>query len=144
MIGMIKKNKLSIIVTAHSEGILLHKTLLSVSESVAELKDAGIDYEIIIHVDKVDAKTKAYLDTHPNKEYTIYYSDQLGFNVKVENEGQIWYLTKFDTNVTPEFPHALPDKDLLANKKAEEQAETNDEDDNYYYNENGELVPYMY
>ena len=75
MIGMIKKNKLSIIVTAHSEGILLHKTLLSVSESVAELKDAGIDYEIIIHVDKVDAKTKAYLDTHPNKEYTIYYND---------------------------------------------------------------------
>lgn len=75
MKGMAKKNKLSVIITAHSEGILLHKTLLSVADAVAELKQIKVDYEIIIHVDNVDKKTKNYLETHENKDYKIYFNN---------------------------------------------------------------------
>ena len=97
-------------------------------------------------VGEIDAVKGTIIDLN-GKEYTVYYSKDLGFNVKVENSVQAWYLTRFDTNVTSEFPHPLPDKVAISAaaaekaKQAEQEAENN-EDDNYYFNENGEFVPY--
>ncbi|MBR6034292.1 MAG: hypothetical protein IKP28_06180 [Clostridia bacterium] len=41
-------------------------------------------------------------------EYTYYYSEKLGISVKVENDYQVYTITKFDTKVSSNFPHALP------------------------------------
>lgn len=52
---------LSIIITAHDEGILLHKALLSVFSA---LSFASIDdYEVIIHIDNETEETKKYLNS---------------------------------------------------------------------------------
>lgn len=51
---------------------------------------------------------KGTLVDYNGTEYTVYYSKQLGFNIKVENTVQAWYLTKFDTSVGSSFPHELP------------------------------------
>lgn len=55
---------LSIIITAHSEGILLHKTLASVRRAVQPLKDAHINAEIIIHTDNPSLTTREYIRVH--------------------------------------------------------------------------------
>lgn len=55
------KVEFSIVITAHNEGILLHKTLRSVFDAAKQLRDNGIKYEIIIHVDNGDRKTLDYL-----------------------------------------------------------------------------------
>lgn len=82
--------------------------------------------------------------------YTYYYSKDLNMNVKIENKAQVWYLTKFVTNVTTGFPHNLPDMKTLdakreADKLASENKNISDTDNdipNYYEDENGEIVPY--
>ena len=52
---------LSIIITAHNEGILLHKALFSVFSA---LSFASIDdYEVIIHIDNETEETKKYLNS---------------------------------------------------------------------------------
>ncbi|MBR6253029.1 MAG: hypothetical protein IKR04_04230 [Clostridia bacterium] len=51
---------------------------------------------------------KGTLVDYNGTEYTVYYSKQLGFNIKYENIAQAWYLTKFDTSVGASFPHELP------------------------------------
>ena len=51
--------------------------------------------------------------------YTYYYSKDLNMNVRIENNIQAWYLTKFDTNVSSDFPYALPDMQAL-DAKADE------------------------
>ena len=48
---MAKKNKhaeLSIIVTAHNEGILAHKTMLSLFRAAKKLEEEDIPYEFIL------------------------------------------------------------------------------------------------
>ena len=82
--------------------------------------------------------------------YTYYYSKDLNMNVKIENKAQTWSLTKFVANVTTGFPHELPDmKTLDAKREAEKKAtetenteNTDDDAENYYIDENGEIVPY--
>ena len=66
-----------------------------------------IDEMKTIHVDGVgDVDTV----TGENEEgHTYYYSKDLGFNLKIENQAQTWTLTKFEKNVSEEFPHTLPD-----------------------------------
>ena len=63
-----------------------------------------------IYVDGIgDVDTvKGTLIDYNGTEYTVYYSEKLGFNIKVENTVQAWYLTKFDTSVGSSFPHELP------------------------------------
>ena len=51
---------------------------------------------------------KGTLVDYNGTEYTVYFSKQLGFNIKVENTVQAWYLIKFDTSVSSSFPHELP------------------------------------
>lgn len=68
---------LSIVITTHDEGRLLHKTLLSV---VASLRFASIlDYEILIHADRASSKTKKYLSSDEFRfEKVKIYSNSFG------------------------------------------------------------------
>ncbi len=67
---------LSVIVTAHSEGILLHKTLKSIDRAGNVLRERGFSYEVIIHVDSATPDMEAYLKA--NEAY-------LGNFVRYEN-----------------------------------------------------------
>lgn len=51
------KTKLSIIITAHDEGLMAHHTMLSVFRALEDFKER---YEIIIHIDSGDKATKDY------------------------------------------------------------------------------------
>lgn len=65
---------LSVIVTAHSEGIILHKTLQSIDRAGRLLSAQGFTYEVIIHVDSPSADTEAYLAANTDylQAFTIY------------------------------------------------------------------------
>lgn len=80
--------------------------------------------------------------------YTYYYSKDLNMNVKIENNAQVWSLTKFNTNVIVGFLHDLPDMKTLDSKReadklaaeAENASDTDDDTKQYYEDENGEIV----
>ena len=77
--------------------------------------------------------------------YTYYYSKDLGFNVKIENNVQVWYLSKYDTSVTTGFPYALPDMETL--DKLRDKPQTSVENNNettqtVVEGEDGELIVY--
>jgi glycosyltransferase involved in cell wall biosynthesis len=64
---------LSIIITAHAEGILAHKTLLSIFRNLEELDKNSITYEIIVHIDNGDVATLAYYERYADDpRFTIY------------------------------------------------------------------------
>ncbi|NCU34010.1 glycosyltransferase [Candidatus Saccharibacteria bacterium] len=52
---------ISIVITAHREGIILHKTVLSILESAKQLEDHNKTYEIILSLDNPDEATKNYV-----------------------------------------------------------------------------------
>lgn len=52
--------ELSVIVTAHHEGILAHKTILSVLRALEAFDTQNIPYEILVHIDNGDDATKKY------------------------------------------------------------------------------------
>lgn len=54
---------ISVIITAHAEGILIHRTLASVRRALRDL-DKSHSYEIILHADNPKSATTAYIDTH--------------------------------------------------------------------------------
>lgn len=71
---MEKKNPnptVSIVVNAHNEGIVLHRTLKSLDQNVAFAKKKGIDTEVIIVADKVDEPTKDYLEDRSATALTL-------------------------------------------------------------------------
>jgi len=51
---------LSVIITSHNEGLLLHKTILSLREALAFLAEK--DYEVILHVDNGSKETISYIE----------------------------------------------------------------------------------
>ena len=53
---------ISIIITAHHEGILLHKTILSMLKSASHLDTRHISYEFILSLDNPDEQTRACAD----------------------------------------------------------------------------------
>lgn len=57
---------LSVIVAAHHEGLIAHKTMLSLLRATKKLDDASIEYEIIVTVDNGDKETMSYFDTYSN------------------------------------------------------------------------------
>ncbi len=59
-----KSIEVSIIITAHTEGLLAHKTMLSVLRSAELLEKQRIPYEIIIHIDNGDAATIDYYNRY--------------------------------------------------------------------------------
>ena len=56
-------NIISVIITAHSEGILIHRTLRSVRRALAKLPMEQ-KFEIILHVDNPTPATQDYLEEH--------------------------------------------------------------------------------
>ena len=63
---------ISIIVTVHAEGLLAHKTMLSVFGAAQILKKKSISYEIIVHMDTATAETKLYFSRYrSNSDVTI-------------------------------------------------------------------------
>lgn len=55
---------LSIIITAHSEGLIAHKTMLSLFDATTKLDTDNISYEFIISIDNGTADTIAYFDRY--------------------------------------------------------------------------------
>lgn len=75
---MNKKIDLSVVITAHNEGLLAHKTMLSVFEGVKRLKDAGYTYEIIVHIDNGNKETKQYFNRYIKRDDVRVFSNEFG------------------------------------------------------------------
>ena len=71
---------ISIIITAHAEGRLSHKTLMSVLRAAVKLEDNNISYEIIISMDNPSQDTESY--------YQQYARDDR-FNILVGSYGNV-------------------------------------------------------
>lgn len=52
---------ISIVITAHREGIVLHKTILSLLKSAKSLEEEDITYEFLVNLDNPDAATSEYI-----------------------------------------------------------------------------------
>lgn len=63
---MSKNTEFSLVITAHSEGLLAHKTMLSVYAALKNMP-AECNYEIIISIDNGDAVTKTYFERYKVK-----------------------------------------------------------------------------
>lgn len=60
-----KKNPfISVIITAHAEGILIHRTLASVQRAISQLPSSYRPVEIVLHVDNPTQETTDYINTH--------------------------------------------------------------------------------
>ncbi|MBR0403205.1 glycosyltransferase [Candidatus Saccharibacteria bacterium] len=70
-----RKCDLTIGVTAHNEGILAHKTMLSIFEAAKLLDQHKITYEILVHIDKGDKLTKDNFKVYNNSHLRIIEGD---------------------------------------------------------------------
>lgn len=57
---------LSIILTAHREGLIAHKTVKSIERACAKLDQAKISYEILVSIDRGDEITISYFHRYQN------------------------------------------------------------------------------
>ena len=72
MLDKAKSNiDISIIITAHSEGLVSHKTVLSVLRAADELSKNNINYEIIVSLDNPDEITSEYYARYNNDDRFI-------------------------------------------------------------------------
>lgn len=69
---------LTIAVTAHNEGLLAHKTILSVMAGVEKLKESGYTYEIIVHIDNGDKDTISYFLRYENNRHVRIFENNFG------------------------------------------------------------------
>lgn len=62
--------------TAHGEGILLHRTLRSARRAIIKLDDQGISWELLIHIDNATPATQAYIAANQDflADYPIFYN----------------------------------------------------------------------
>lgn len=60
---------ISIAITAHNEGLVAHKTMLSIEAAIANLQTANISYEVIISIDNGDSVTKSYFEKYSTEEH---------------------------------------------------------------------------
>lgn len=64
---------LSIIISAHHEGLIAHKTMRSVERAVKKLAQQQVSYEIIVTIDNGNAETTGYFSRYKNdKNVSIY------------------------------------------------------------------------
>lgn len=75
-----KKNDIdiSIIVTAHHEGFLAHKTMMCLFNCIKEINDSGYTHEIIVHIDNGDKETKAYFERYQGKDNILVVENDFG------------------------------------------------------------------
>ena len=57
---------ISVVITVHREGIIAHKTILSVLNALDFLEDSKEKYEIIVHIDNGDKETNDYFNRYKN------------------------------------------------------------------------------
>ena len=75
---MSKKVFLSIVITAHNEGIIAHKTMRSVLEAANRLKKKNYRYEIIVHIDNGDYQTRNYFSRYSSCDNVSVYENTFG------------------------------------------------------------------
>lgn len=105
---------LSIIITAHDEGLLLHKAILSVN---AALSYASInDFEIIVHIDNITQGMKSYVESDAFKNHNIILykntfcdlSDSRNFCVNKASGDYIFFIDADDLISNNFFINAMP------------------------------------
>ncbi|MBQ6461089.1 glycosyltransferase [Candidatus Saccharibacteria bacterium] len=69
---------LSVAITAHNEGLVAHKTMRSVFRALEKLKEAGITYEVIVHIDFGSKETVEYFSRYRHDENIKIYENQYG------------------------------------------------------------------
>ena len=67
----------SIIITAHHEGKIAHKTMLSIFSCIEKI-EKNFSYEIIIHIDNGDKKTIDYFNKYKNNKKITIYNNNFG------------------------------------------------------------------
>ena len=75
---MVSKIDLTIGVTAHNEGIVAHKTMLSIFAATEKLKEAGVNYEILIHIDNGDKETIEYFKRYEDQKLVTILQNKFG------------------------------------------------------------------
>jgi len=68
--------ELSLVITAHDEGLLAHKTMLSVFQSLKQIPDKK--YEIIVHIDNGSPETEAYFKRYKSDSRIRIYRNSFG------------------------------------------------------------------
>ena len=69
---------LSVVVTAHGEGLLAHKTMMSIFVGLKKLSDSGYSYEILVHIDKGDDITKKYFSRYSKNDNIRIFENSFG------------------------------------------------------------------
>lgn len=75
---MRKEMDLTAVITAHNEGLVAHKTMLSIFCALERLEKAGYSYEIIVHIDNGDNKTKSYFKRYEKDRRITIFDNHFG------------------------------------------------------------------
>ncbi len=75
---MRKKIDLTVAITTHTEGLILHKTMMSIFEALDRVEESGYGYEIVIHVDNGDNATINYLDRYKSDKRIRIFQNSFG------------------------------------------------------------------
>lgn len=75
---MKKGIKLTAIITTHNEGLLAHKTMMSVFRGLRKVEEAGYSYEIVVHIDNGDKETKDYFRRYNNDNRIRIFENNFG------------------------------------------------------------------
>lgn len=78
MNNMQQKPILSSIITAHDEGILAHKTMLSMLEALDDFEQSGYSWELIIHIDNGSKDTLDYFSRYKNDKKIKIFTNNFG------------------------------------------------------------------
>lgn len=77
----------SVIITAHHEGILAHKTILSILRALEIFDKKNISYEIIIHIDNGDEATRRYYSRYTRDKRFVILENSFGNPADSRNFG---------------------------------------------------------
>ena len=69
---------LSVIVAAHREGLIAHKTMRSIERATKALRDKKIPYEIVVTIDNGDTETETYFSRYSDNPHIYIHSVQFG------------------------------------------------------------------
>lgn len=72
---VLSKKSLTIIITAHSEGDLSDLSVSSILKAAKKLDKIGIEYDILVNIDRGDRKTIDYFERLTDERISINYSD---------------------------------------------------------------------
>jgi glycosyltransferase involved in cell wall biosynthesis len=82
-----KETLLSIIVAAHHEGLIAHKTMLSLNRATKQLDQSNVAYEIIVTIDNGDNPTIEYFNRYNDDGYITIHHVSFGDLAQSRNYG---------------------------------------------------------